>query len=236
MYALGSFLVSFLIRVHGTSIQQAGQIVMVVYGLAGIPGLIVGGYLGDRIIRTRTNGRMLVAAVAIALTVPMIYLAIERPAGDLAVFGIFMGLGCGLMYTYYSTVYSTIQDVIEPSLRGTAMALYFCAMYALGGALGPYGFGAVSDFFAARYATSNGIELSGLSGDALKEALKPFAADGVWAAMYVVPAVCLVLSLVLFAGSRTVSRDAENLQRWMRESAEKSSGASFNEPPPDRDP
>ena len=37
------------------------------------------------------------------------------------------------MYTYYSTVYSTVQDVIEPSLRGTAMALYFCAMYALGG-------------------------------------------------------------------------------------------------------
>jgi MFS family permease len=219
MYALGSFLVSFLIRVHGTSIQQAGLIVMVVYGLSGIPGLFVGGHLGDRIIRTRSNGRMLVAAVAITMTVPLIYLAIGRPVGDLVVFGVLMGLGCGLMYTYYSTVYSTIQDVIEPSLRGTAMALYFCAMYALGGALGPYGFGAVSDFFAGRAATAGGINIAGLSGDALKAALDPYKADGIWAAMYVIPCVCLALALVLFAGSLTVTRDAENLQRWMRESA-----------------
>jgi len=231
MYALGSFLVSFLIRVHGTSIQQAGLIVMIVYGMAGIPGLFVGGYLGDRIIRTRSNGRMLVAAVAIAMTVPLIYLAIRRPVGDLVVFGVLMGLGCGLMYTYYSTVYATIQDVIEPSLRGTAMALYFCAMYALGGALGPYGFGAASDYFAARAATSSGIELTGLSGDALKEALKPFSPDGVWAAMYIIPAVCLVLAIVLFAGSRTVTRDAEKLQRWMRESAAASKRAKGAEVP-----
>ena len=40
-----------------------------------------------------------------------------------------MGLGVAVMYAYYSTVYSTIQDIIEPSLRGTAMALYFFAMY-----------------------------------------------------------------------------------------------------------
>ena len=51
------------------------------------------------------------------------------------------------MYVYYSTVYSTIQDVVEPSLRGTAMALYFCAMYLLGASLGPVGTGLVSDYF-----------------------------------------------------------------------------------------
>ena len=41
------------------------------------------------------------------------------------------------MFVYYSTVYSTIQDVIEPSLRGTAMALYFFAMYVFGASFGP---------------------------------------------------------------------------------------------------
>ena len=42
-----------------------------------------------------------------------------------------------MMYTYYSTVYSTVQDVIEPALRGTAMALYFAAMYACWGHVRP---------------------------------------------------------------------------------------------------
>ena len=60
-----------------------------------------------------------------------------RPGGDVWAFALLMGTGCGVMYAYYSTVYSTIHDVVEPSLRGTAMALYFFAMYLLGASLGP---------------------------------------------------------------------------------------------------
>jgi MFS family permease len=41
-----------------------------------------------------------------------------------------------LLYAYYGTVYATIQDIIPPP-RGTAMAIYFCAMYFLGAVLGP---------------------------------------------------------------------------------------------------
>ncbi len=37
--------------------------------------------------------------------------------------------------------------------------------------------------------------------------------------MYVIPALGALLTLVLFAASRTVGRDTERLQRWMRESA-----------------
>ena len=36
-----------------------------------------------------------------------------------------MGAGWMLIYVYYVTVYSAVQDVVEPGLRGTAMALYF---------------------------------------------------------------------------------------------------------------
>jgi len=50
-------------------------------------------------------------------------------------------------HVYYSTVYSTIHDVIEPALRGAAMALYFCAMYILGTSLEPVGTGFLSDYF-----------------------------------------------------------------------------------------
>ena len=51
------------------------------------------------------------------------------------------------MYVYYSTVYATLQDVVEPALRGTAMALYFLAMYVLGASLGPLATGMASDYF-----------------------------------------------------------------------------------------
>jgi MFS family permease len=161
----------------------------------------------------RADGRLLVGAVAVLCSVPLLFLALGRPGGETVGFMLLMGAGCALMYAYYSCVYSTIQDVTEPALRGTAMALYFFAMYVLGASLGPYGTGLVSDFFTARAAGTAGVTA------ATQAALEPFRAEGLRTAMYLIPALGALLTLVLFAASRTVSKDVDRLQRWMRESA-----------------
>jgi MFS family permease len=103
--------------------------------------------------------------------------------------------------------------VIEPSLRGTAMALYFLAMYVLGASLGPYGTGLVSDFFTERAAIAAGVT------SLTHQNLEPFRAAGLRSAMYIIPALSVLLALVLFAASRTVTKDMERLHRWMRESS-----------------
>ncbi len=126
-----------------------------------------------------------------------------------------------MLYTYYATVYSAIQDVIEPSLLATAMAIYFCAMYALGGALGTPVIWHLSDHFtrSAAIAESPSLELDNLDRDQLHKALEPYRPEGLHAAMYALPVATLLLSLSLFAAARTVGRDMEKLQRWMRESS-----------------
>lgn len=213
MYAIGSFLAPFLMRYHGATIQEAGNAAMFVNGLSGIPGLLLGGLLGDAVMKKRKNGRLLVGAVAILISVPLNYLALGQAQGNLLGFSILMGLGIAVMYAYYSTVYSTIQDVIEPSLRGTAMALYFFAMYVLGASLGPVGTGLASDYFTTQAAIAAGaVDLS-------RAALEPFRAQGLHSAMYAIPVLGALLTIVLFAGSKTVSKDMERLQSWMRESS-----------------
>lgn len=213
MYAIGAFLSPFLQRVHHVSKLNAGMISMVVYGLAGIPGLIAGGMLGDRLVKSRPNGRLLVATVGILISAPMMFLALNRPAGDLVGFVLFAVLGMASMYAYYATVYSAIQDVIEPSLRGTAMALYFFAMYVLGASLGPVGMGFLSNHYTQKAALAAGVTETSF------QALRPFAAQGLHSALYVVPVFGVILCVVLFAASRTVARDMEKLQSWMRESS-----------------
>ena len=90
------------------------------------------------------------------------------------------------------------------------MAIYFFAMYLLGASLGPYGTGLLSDIFTTRAARAAGvIELT-------QQALEPFRAAGLRSAMYAIPILSVLLALVLFAASRTVKRDIENLQSWMR--------------------
>ncbi len=212
MYAIGSFLAPFLIRYHSLNIKNAGLIAMVVNGLAGIPGLIMGGYFGDLLGRTRKNGRMIVAAIALLITVPFMYLGIARPAGDILGFTLLASIGMATMYVYYSTVYSAIQDVIEPSLRGTAMAIYFFAMYVMGASLGPVGTGFLSDHYTKQAAATAGV------AEATQQALEPFRGAGLHSAMYIIPILGVLLALVLFMASRTIGKDMEKLQKWMAES------------------
>jgi sugar phosphate permease len=212
MYAIGAFITPFLMRYHGADIRKANFVSMIVYGLFGAPGLILGGIAGDSVMKRRANGRLLVGALAIICSVPFIFLALGRTSGDIFGFIILMGTGCALMYPYYSTVYSTIQDVIEPSLRGTAMALYFFAMYVLGASLGPYGTGLASDFFTTRAARAASVT------SLTHQALEPFRAEGLHSAMYIIPALGVLLALVLFAASGSVTKDMEKLKHWMRES------------------
>jgi hypothetical protein len=92
------------------------------------------------------------------------------------------------------------------------MALYFFAMYVLGASLGPYGTGLVSDIFTTRAAGAAGVT------NWTQQTLEPFRAEGLHTAMYIIPALGLLLALVLFAASRTVAKDMEELQHWMRSS------------------
>ena len=199
MYALGSFLAPLLMRYHGATLRQAGVIAMVSYGLSGIPGLLIGGALADRLSVRRRDGRLLVGAVSILISVPMLLLALSQPAHAILPFVVFAALGCMTIYVYYSSVYATLHDVVEPSLRGTAMALYFFAMYVLGASFGPLATGFLSDYFTRRTAAGRPLE--------------PFRGAGLHSAMYVIPILSVLLALVLFAATRTVGRDMERLDR-----------------------
>ncbi len=213
MYAIGAFITPFLMRYHGLDIQQANFVSMLVYGVMGAPGLLIGGYVGDLAVRRRPNGRMLVGAFAILLSVPTIYFALSVSKGGTTMFLVLMGVACSLMYFYYATVYSTIQDLTEPRLRGTAMAVYFFAMYVLGASLGPYGTGLLSDYFTKATATAAGVT------DLSQTALEPFRADGLHTAMYIIPLLGVILTVVLLLAAKTATNDIAKIRAWMRDAA-----------------
>ena len=210
MYASGSFLTAFLIRYHGLSLNEASLSSAVVLGAVGVIGLLGGGWAADRVGKTRPAGRLLVAAVAMLAATPCVYLALRQSPGAIRHFLLLMGSGSILMFVYYAGVYAAIQEVIEPALRGTAMAIYFCAFYIFGASFGPPITGMLSDRLARQAMTEAGAT-------AMTE---QFKAAGLHQAMYLIPLLCLVLAFVLFAAARAMPADVELLRRWMREEAE----------------
>lgn len=202
MYAIGTFLPAFMSRYHVLNLKQANAITAIVFGATGIPGLLLGGWAADYAGKHRLNGRLLVPSITSLLAAPCIYLALGRPAGEVVSFSFLMGIGCMLSFVYYAGVYAAIQDVVPPSLRATAMAIYFFAMYLLGGSFGPVLTGRLSDHFARAAMAAKGAS-------SINESLR---AAGLHSAMYVIPLFSLLLSAVLFAAVRTVSHDMRELQ------------------------
>src|SRR5215468_5518740 len=76
MYAIGTFLPAFLSRIHGLTLAKSGIATGIVFAIGGVSGGLLAGRLGDRVIHTRQNGRLLVAALIAAIGAPIAYLGI----------------------------------------------------------------------------------------------------------------------------------------------------------------
>jgi predicted MFS family arabinose efflux permease len=205
MYAVSLFLPALLTRRHGLDIREAGLVSGVVFGVVGGIGMLLGGWVSDRAVAWRPDGRLLTSAVALGAVVPFAVAFLGQAPGPRVSTGLLLCLTVLPLYVYYAPVYATLQEIVEPSLRGTAMAVYFFAMYLLGASLGPVGTGALSDALASRAASLAGAA-------AIDERAR---AAGLHQALYLLPALSAMLAVVLWAGSRTVKRDKQALRDWM---------------------
>jgi MFS family permease len=181
LYSFSTFLPAFLTRYHGMSVAQAGIWSGIGSGVSGILGAAAAGLLGDRV----KNRLWLAAGSSLAAAGP-VYAAIHMPAGSAAGAVWLAMLGYGLLQMYYGLVYAAIQDVVRPGMRGRAMAVYFVVTYLGGASWGPLLTGRLSDILAHR---------SGLAAEASRAA-------GLHDAMYVIPALAVVLAAVLWMAGR----------------------------------
>jgi MFS family permease len=195
MYAIATFLPAFLSRIHGMTLARSGIATGIVFAAGGVAGGLLAGRWGDRIIHQRKNGRLLLAAAITAIGAPAGYLGIGAGGAFAAI--ALITVAYGTLNAYYGLVYSAIQDIVAPAMRGTAMAVYFMAMYLCGASFGPLLTGRLSDLMARRAADAAG---------ALR-VTEAFKAIGLQQAMFIIPILSLLLGLVLYCGSRTIVAD-----------------------------
>jgi MFS family permease len=196
MYALATFLPAFMTRVHGYSVARAGVTCGIVYLIGGVIGGLLGGQLGDRVASNLRNARLWMAAVIALLCAPVMFYGITRPAGFAPAALVAITIGYGGFNTYYGFVYSSIQDIVAPDQRGFTMSVYFMAMYLCGASFGPLLTGGLSDHMARRAMHAAG-----------SVSLEASRAVGLQQAMVIMPILSVVLAIVLYLGSRTMTQD-----------------------------
>jgi MFS family permease len=195
LYAVATFLPAFLSRIHHLTLAESGVAAGVIFATGDLAEGLSAGRLSDRIVRKRRNGRMICAAILAAAGAPFAGFAILAAGVWPAI--VLMTFAYGLLNSYYGLVYASIQDIIAPTMRGTAMAVYFLAMYLCGASFGPLLTGRLSDILARRAADAAGAA-------AVTEVFK---AIGLQQAMLIIPALCVLLAIVLLCGSRTIVAD-----------------------------
>jgi predicted MFS family arabinose efflux permease len=202
-YSLGNFLPALLARFHHASVAQAGIASAIALGASGLVGLTLGGMVADRLHLRFGRGRLVYGALAMLAAAPMLWLGLMRPAGDIIGTTICIGIGWLMYFQYYVTVYPSIQDVVEPRLRATAMSVYFFFQYVLGAGFGTTVTGMVSDHHAKSL-------LAAAGGGAMSDGFRALGLQ--WALTQLVPLMFVLTGIALCFAAWTSLRDGARVR------------------------
>jgi MFS family permease len=118
--------------------------------LAGIFGTVTGGYLADRLMRTRRSGRLLVSAAGFLLGTPFCLVGLFAQSSTVFLLCLFFAIYFFVWYT--GPIIAILHDVVAYRFRATIAAAYIFAIHLLGDAISPPIVGWISQRSELRYA------------------------------------------------------------------------------------
>lgn len=214
-YGTSSFMVPMLQRYFGLPLEMAAVSTGVIVGLTGLVGLLAGGAIADKLHQRSETGRLVFGAVCLLFAAVFTWVALGLGKEQVGLFVALFAIGWLLQYTYYTSLYPAIQDIVEPRLRAMAVAIFFASLYLLGGAFGPVVVGLFSDSYAQ----------SAMIAAGAAEMTEEFRAVGLHDAMILIPISLFVTAVALFLASRTFPADARAMRENMAASAKAAAAA-----------
>ena len=212
MNAIGQFLAVYLARVLEMSIREAGAFYGTISGLSLGLGLLVGSFGTDWLAKYDRRWPAWGSAIGLVLAPLIYYLAFGTRDRLLA--SILLTTAGSLLLFYYAPTIAMIQNMLEPRMRASGVALFTMLFTIFGAGMGPTFVGFMSDHFA-KTAFTGGVffELcpGGLAPDgalpALASACDAASAQGLQQALYLAVSVLFVSALIYYLGSRSMLRD-----------------------------
>ncbi len=139
----------FYTRVHGMSLSQASMVLGVLIGGAGGLGTFMGGIIGDWLAVKDRRWLLWLPAVGGLLSLP---LALGQFLVANATLSVGFGMAAGFLANIYlAPTYAVAQSLVGSNLRAFASAALVTGAAIVGGAIGPWGTGALSDLLASGY-------------------------------------------------------------------------------------
>ena len=146
-YAIFLWLAILYLREFDLAQGEVGSIIGAVNLFAGVPGLLIGGYLVDRFGVADIRWRMRIPALALCFALP-IYLAALWQTSWVSM-TVFFSAGIFLYQASHAPGLAVVQSAVHPSHRALAASLVFLFANLFGLGAGPFVVGYLSDLFLA---------------------------------------------------------------------------------------
>jgi len=133
---------TFLHRTRGMSVSSAAAVFGLIAGFNGIVATLLGGSIGDRMLKRHDGAYYKFSGMAMVVAVPLMVLAIYT-TGPLMFPAIFCAVFALLILTGPSN--AAVVNSVDAGIRSTALAVNTFVIHALGDALSPRLIGRISD-------------------------------------------------------------------------------------------
>jgi len=132
----------FAVSYKDFSLRQASVSLAVIALVSAVSGVLMGGFIADRVQRTFTYGRIVAVAAAFLLAAPFLLLAIQSEEKSTVLVGLFVA--GFFMSWYHGPVTAVLHDMMPRRAHATCVGVYMFATQLFGG-LGPHVVGKISD-------------------------------------------------------------------------------------------
>lgn len=179
LHGLGQFLGVYFTRVFSLPYGTAGML----YGLVAFAnvggGLLIGGFLADRLGRRNLKWNSRIPAIGMFISVPLYLLALNSDRLPVA-FALLAAAGASLVM-HYGPSMATVQNLATSRTRASTIALYQLIVGAVSMGLGTPLIGFLSDTFASRMTQDLGAQAPAMG---LRYALMTSTVFYVWGAVH----------------------------------------------------
>ena len=143
------WLPSFFTRSFGLEIGEVGTWLAIILSTSQLIGMLLGGYLADRLGAGDLRWYVWVPCLAILISTPMFTLTFLTQNPTLAFLSLFLPFMIGVMQGPPS--FAVAQGLADVRMRAMAAALLLLITNLIGGGIGPQAVGMMSDYLAAQY-------------------------------------------------------------------------------------
>ena len=144
-YSVGAWNVSYLVRSHHLTQQQAGWVAGFA-AMTSVCGSLVAGALTDRLVRRHPGWQMGVPLIGVSMALPSGLLFFAMPTGQVAAATAMVGLFAFFIAWWAAPSYAALSLVVAPQRRATANAMLMLAGAIIGSGIGPIFTGSLSSW------------------------------------------------------------------------------------------